>query len=63
MENILTRLFDYQKFEDNASLRKVIDSVHGSTATRELNLDEMEWVSAAGIPEDISRIKKNDPEK
>ena len=50
MENTLKALFDYQKFDENASLRKVIDSVHARYASRELSMDEMEWVSAAGTP-------------
>ncbi len=49
MEKKLTTLFDYQKFEGNSDLRAVIDSVHSRYAVRELSLDEMEWVSAAGL--------------
>ncbi len=51
MDNALKRLFDYQKFEGNSDLKSVIDSVHTRYAVRELDLDEMEFVSAAGIPE------------
>ena len=51
MENLLKRLFDFQKFDGNEELQSVIDSVHARYATRELDLDEMEFVSAAGIPD------------
>ena len=58
MEKKLKNLFDFQKFEGNADLQSVIDSVHSRYTVRELNLEEMEWVSAAGIPE--IRNKKDD---
>ena len=48
MERTLKNLFDYQKFEGNAALQSVIDSVHSRYPVRELNMDEMEWVNAAG---------------
>ena len=51
MEGKLKSLFDYQKFEGNSALQSVIDSVHSRYAVKELSLDEMEWVAAAGIPE------------
>ena len=51
MERRLKALMDFQKFEGNAMLQQVIDDVHSRYAARELNLDEMEWVSAAGTPE------------
>ena len=51
MERTLKSLFDFQKFEGNSDLQKVIDSTHSRYAVRELSLDEMEWVAAAGIPE------------
>lgn len=50
MENKLKSLFDFQKFEGNPDLQQVIDSVHARHSVRELSLDEMEWVSAAGTP-------------
>ena len=55
MERTLKSLFDFQKFEGNSDLQRVIDSTHSRYAVRELNMDEMEWVSAAGIPEGINR--------
>ena len=51
MERTLKSLFDFQKFEGNSDLQKVIDSTHSRYAVRELSLDEMEGVAAAGIPE------------
>ena len=51
MEGKLKVLFDYQKFEGNSALQSVIDSVHSRYTVKELSLDEMEWVAAAGIPE------------
>ena len=50
MERKLKNLFDFQKYEGNPALQSVIDSVHSRYSVRELNLDEMEWVSAAGNP-------------
>ena len=55
MENRLRQLFDFQKFEGNASLQQVIDDVHARYARKELSMEDMEWVSAAGY--------SNDPEK
>ena len=55
MERTLKSVFDFQKFEGNSDLQRVIDSTHSRYAVRELNMDEMEWVSAAGIPEGINR--------
>ena len=51
MERKLKALFDYQKFEGNTALQSVIDSVHSRYAVKELSLDDMQWVAAAGIPE------------
>ena len=51
MEGKLKTLFDYQKFEGNSALQSVIDSVHSRYAVKELSLDEMEWVAAAGVPD------------
>lgn len=48
MENRLKKLFDFQKFEGNASLQSVIDDVHARYAKKELSMDDMEWVNAAG---------------
>lgn len=65
MERTLSNLFDYQKFEGNSDLQQVINSVHSRYAVRELSMDEMEWVNAAGIPEMIPEDKnrKADPDE
>ena len=54
MEGKLKALFDYQKFEGNPALQQVIDSVHARYSVHELSMDEMEWVSAAGIPNQMN---------
>jgi hypothetical protein len=58
MEKKLKALFDLQKFEENRNLQQVIDSVHAKYAVRELSLDDMEFVAAAGIPE-LQNKQKN----
>lgn len=60
MEGKLKALFDYQKFESNPALQQVIDSVHAGLSARELSLDEMEWVSAAGVPNQMIGKKDHD---
>jgi hypothetical protein len=50
MEKKLFRLFDYQKFEPNKDLQQIIDTVHARCRAKELTLDDMEWVNAAGEP-------------
>ena len=57
MEKTLRRLFDYQKFEGSRALQQVIDNVHTRYAVRELDLNEMMFVAAAGTPE---TMKNND---
>ena len=59
MEKILWQLFDFQRFEGNASLGGVIDAVHARRAARELTPDETEWIAAAGTAE----IKRNAEKK
>jgi len=49
MEKYLANCFDYQKFENHSGLQAVINDVHSRYAVEELNLDEMEYVSAAGM--------------
>lgn len=62
MEQSLKKLFDYQKFEGNSALQSVIDSVHSRYSVRELDLDELEYVNAAGIP-NIYLLKKEQESK
>ena len=50
MERLLKGLFDFQKFENNAALRSVIDSVHSRYSVRELSLENLEQIFAAGTP-------------
>ena len=47
----LNRLFDFQRFEGNARLQKVIDDTHRRLEARELNDDELDLVAAAGAPD------------
>ena len=61
MEKKLAKMFDFQKFDGNRDLQKVIDSVHRKYAARELNLDDMEMVNAAGTPD--MQTDKNKREK
>ncbi|MBE5838540.1 hypothetical protein [Butyrivibrio sp.] len=50
MENKLSRLFDYQKFESNPDLEKVIRGVEEkySLNKQALSDDDLEFVAAAG---------------
>ena len=55
MEKKLRALFDYQAFENNISLKQLIDAVHvrcaartASQGTMELSLDDMSRLAAAG---------------
>lgn len=55
MEKKLKALLEFQRFENNADLRRIIDSVHSryaacseDAAARELTLDEMSMLAAAG---------------
>ena len=60
MEKKLETLFDLQKFDGNRDLQQVIDSVHAKYAARELSLDDMEHIAAAGIPELQSKQKNGE---
>lgn len=58
MEKTLRALMEYQRFEKNADLQRVIDSVHARYAmnrtragVRELTMDEMSMLAAAGTPD------------
>ena len=48
MEQKLRRLFDFQRFEENAALAGVIAAVHSRWGPRGLTAEEMESVAAAG---------------
>ena len=66
MEKRLQQLFDYQRFEENARLSAVINSVKARYNKRELSEDDLEWVAAAGNPDllpplnPLGRIKPDD---
>ncbi len=60
MSRTLKQLFDYQRFEENRDLRQVIDSVHARYAKRELDLDEMDTVAAAGMPVKPEPLEKQE---
>ncbi len=49
MEEILESLFEFQLFSENPDLKRVIDSVHARYNRRELSMDDLEYVSAAGL--------------
>lgn len=49
MENKLKQMFDYQKFEGNERLQKVIDSTQSKFGTK-LEDDDLEMINAAGSP-------------
>ena len=57
MEKFLAHSFDSQKFENNSDLQVIINDVHSRYAVQELNLDDMEFVSAAGM---ITKHDKKD---
>ena len=60
MENKLFRLFDYQKFEGNPELQKVIESTHARCQAKALSLNDMEWVNAAGQPVQLPKNEEKD---
>ena len=60
MEKMLGKLFDFQRFEGNRALEQVIHGVHARYTVRELNLDELETVAAAGRPEKVDQEKKTE---
>ena len=67
MERKLRALFDFQKYEQNADLQKVIDRVHAryNTKAQLLDDDDVEFVNAAGVqdPGMKKNLLKNDDER
>ena len=59
MEKKLRALFDFQKYEQNEDLQKVIDRVHArySGRARMLSDDEADLVAAAGMPDTAMKRK------
>ena len=47
--NKLSLLFGYQHFEGNRNLQQAIDSVRGRYQVRELSLDCLDTIAAAGV--------------
>lgn len=54
----LSKLFDFQRFEGNTRLQRVIDESHRRIEARELSDDELDLVSAAGAPESHEKSGK-----
>ena len=48
----LKRLFDYQHFEENSRLQKVIDDTHRRLDALELTDDDLNLVAAAGVKDE-----------
>ena len=63
MEKKLRQLFDFQKFAAEPNLQSVIDDVHSRYAARELNMDEMDMIFAAGVPQLPDRKNPNAEKK
>lgn len=62
MEKKLSLLFDYQTFEQDPELQRVIDSVRARFSKRMLSDDEADLVAAAGQPE-AAFLRKKPPRK
>lgn len=63
MKNKLKALFDYQKFEQNERLARLIEDTVNRTSGKmtELDDDDLTMVNAAGVPMSTKRdIKFND---
>lgn len=56
----LKSLFDFQRFENNKKLQRVIDNTHRRVEARELTDDELDLVAAAGVPDEQSSRKPGD---
>ena len=68
LERKLKALFDFQKYEQNADLQKVIDRVHVryNSKAQLLDDDDVEFVNAAGVQDTGMKKKsllKNDDER
>ncbi len=55
LEDLLKSLFALQRFAENPELQRVIDEVHARYARRELSMEDLEYVSAAGTPAAINK--------
>ena len=63
MEKLLTGLFDFQKFEADPTLQRLIDEVEGRLTIEELSDDALSLLSAAGNPysQSLDLKKRNEP--
>ena len=57
-EKELLQAFDFQRFEKNARLQKVIDAAHKRAQERALSDKELDLIAAAGIPDEMRGIVK-----
>ena len=53
-------LFDFQHFEENTSLQKVIEDTHRRVKALELTDDELNLVAAAGVQDEPKSKKTGD---
>ena len=60
MERTLKRLFDYQKFDNNPELERLVDTVHSRYANRELSIDDVDQVFAAGVTGLLPKDRKKE---
>ena len=60
IESKLYQAFDLQRFAPNPRLQRVIDRTHARMAARELSDEELDFVAAAGTPEQAK--PKEDPQ-
>ena len=56
----LKSLFDFQHFEGNSKLQKVIDVTHRRLEALELTDDELDLVAAAGVQDEPKPKKPGD---
>lgn len=63
--NKIARLFDYQKYESNSELAGIISDVESRypDKRRALSDDELEFVAAAGIPDQAGMKELRPKEK
>ncbi|MGN1103613.1 MAG: hypothetical protein ACI4QI_01935 [Candidatus Coproplasma sp.] len=58
----LTALFDFQRFEGNEELQSIIDDTENRCFS-ELSDDDLEWISAAGEETDLKDKKDGDDDE
>ena len=60
MEKKLFRMFESQDFEGCSALQRVIDNVHSRYTVTSLDLDDLEWIAAAGDLNQTGKIPGQD---